>query len=92
MADLYALQDPTKQYPVPKFKHQPQRSLLSTSYVPFPVTAFVQRHLNYGFPKCSLSSKSTICTSAQTPARPGLRIALLTLKRHETNYMHLSGI
>lgn len=25
MADLYTLQDPTKQYPVPKFKHQPQR-------------------------------------------------------------------
>ena len=25
MADLYALQDPTKQYPLPKFKHQPQR-------------------------------------------------------------------
>jgi hypothetical protein len=35
MADLYALQDSTKQYPVPKFKHQPQRSVLSTSYVPF---------------------------------------------------------
>ena len=26
MADLYALQDPTKQYPLPKFKHQPQRA------------------------------------------------------------------
>ena len=25
MADLYTLQDPTKQYPLPKFKHQPQR-------------------------------------------------------------------
>jgi NAD(P)-dependent dehydrogenase (short-subunit alcohol dehydrogenase family) len=25
MADLYPLQDPTKQYPLPKFKHQPQR-------------------------------------------------------------------
>jgi len=25
VADLYALQDPTKQYPLPKFKHQPQR-------------------------------------------------------------------
>ena len=25
MADLYSLQDPTKQYPLPKFKHQPQR-------------------------------------------------------------------
>jgi hypothetical protein len=26
MADLYTLQDPTKQYPLPKFKHQPQRA------------------------------------------------------------------
>jgi len=26
MTDLYALQDPTKQYPVPTFKHQSQRS------------------------------------------------------------------
>lgn len=25
MADLYTLQDPTKQYPLPKFKRQPQR-------------------------------------------------------------------
>jgi NAD(P)-dependent dehydrogenase (short-subunit alcohol dehydrogenase family) len=25
VADLYTLQDPTKQYPLPKFKHQPQR-------------------------------------------------------------------
>jgi NAD(P)-dependent dehydrogenase (short-subunit alcohol dehydrogenase family) len=25
VADLYTLQDPTKQYPMPKFKHQPQR-------------------------------------------------------------------
>ena len=25
MADLHTLQDPTKQYPLPKFKHQPQR-------------------------------------------------------------------
>jgi hypothetical protein len=25
MNDLYALQDPTKQYPRPKFRHQPQR-------------------------------------------------------------------
>ena len=25
MADLYTLQDPTKQYPLPKFRHQPQR-------------------------------------------------------------------
>ena len=24
MADLYTLQDPTKQYPLPKFKHRPQ--------------------------------------------------------------------
>ena len=24
MADLYTLQDPTKQYPLPKFEHQPQ--------------------------------------------------------------------
>lgn len=24
--DLYTLQDPTKQYPLPKFKHQPQRA------------------------------------------------------------------
>jgi NAD(P)-dependent dehydrogenase (short-subunit alcohol dehydrogenase family) len=30
MADLYALQDPTKQYPLPKFKHQPQRVLGAT--------------------------------------------------------------
>ncbi|HTB97060.1 MAG TPA: SDR family oxidoreductase [Terracidiphilus sp.] len=26
MSDLYTLQDPTKQYPLPKFKHQPQRA------------------------------------------------------------------
>lgn len=26
MADLYTLQDPTKQYPLPKFRHQPQRA------------------------------------------------------------------
>lgn len=25
MADLYTLQDPTKQYPLPKFGRQPQR-------------------------------------------------------------------
>jgi NAD(P)-dependent dehydrogenase (short-subunit alcohol dehydrogenase family) len=25
MANLYMLQDPTKQYPIPKFRHQPQR-------------------------------------------------------------------
>lgn len=26
MADLYSLQDPTKQYPLPNFRHQPQRA------------------------------------------------------------------
>jgi NAD(P)-dependent dehydrogenase (short-subunit alcohol dehydrogenase family) len=26
VTDLYTLQDPTKQYPLPKFKHQPQRA------------------------------------------------------------------
>ncbi len=26
MADIYTMQDPTKQYPLPKFKKQPQRA------------------------------------------------------------------